>query len=186
MKCPYCSRPGLRRWKGYCCKAHRKLHRKPAVRWIPCTGCGAPQRRVPSNTAKSGRVFCRICKRSKGENHYKWKEGSYIDNAGYRMLLVNGLYMREHRIEWQLANKATLFDRGTIHHIRFDLPFNKTYNDPDNLLLLSDEEHGRFHRLYDAARFDEAIEVLQLAAKRQLHYPKEIDNFINTVLGNPR
>lgn len=98
------------------------------------------------------------------------------------MVLVNSHYHKEHRIIWQQANRASLLEKGTIHHIRIDLPHNKLYNDRDNLLLVSDKEHGSFHRLYDAGRYEDAIKVLRMAAERQYYYPKEITNFCNLVL----
>ena len=178
MLCTYkgCNQRGLKIYKGYCCKAHHKLATKPQPKVVPCAGCGAPQRRNLSAIAKSGKVYCSRCKRPKGESHYKWTEGSYIDNAGYRVILLDGVYKREHRIVWQEVNRASLLCKGTIHHVRIDLPHNKLHNDPDNLLLVSDEEHGRFHRLYEAERYEEAFQVLRTAASKQLHYPKEIDN----------
>ena len=88
----------------------------------------------------------------------------------------------EHRVVWEEANQASLFETGTIHHIRFDLPHNKVYNDPDNLLLLSDSEHATFHRNFELGNFDKAFGVLRSAAERQLHKPAEIERFIETVL----
>jgi hypothetical protein len=178
LKCPYCGRPGLKRLKSYCCKAHYKLDKKAVRLNIPCRGCGVPQRRVPSAVSKSGVVYCTRCKRAKGENHYKYSTGTYVDKAGYVMTMHNGKYVKQHRLVWEEANQACLFEQGTIHHIRFDLPHNKQYNDPDNLLLLSPKSHARFHRNYELGRLDLAFGILRAAAKQQMHYPLELDQFI--------
>ena len=179
MKCPKCGRPGKRVFKGYCTKTHYKLeHKKARKKFLPCAECGAIILRNPSQIARSGNVFCKTCKNNKGENHYKWKDGQFVNEGGYRLILVNGSYLREHRVVWENANHATLLPgmQGSIHHVNFD----KLDNSPDNLLLLSNEEHGRFHRLYDTGRRREAGDILRSAAERQSHHPREVASFIAT------
>lgn len=94
------------------------------------------------------------------------------------MVLHNGKYIKEHRLVWQESNNATLFESGTIHHIRFDLPHNKLYNDPDNLLLLSDRDHARLHRAFERGDVQTTYGILKSRGRQQLHYPVEIGNFI--------
>lgn len=181
MKCPHCNRPGNKRYRGYCSKVHYKLHkRRPQKINIPCTGCGKVQRRNPSQILPSGNVYCSECKRNRGETHPKWKEGQYINKDGYRMILNNGSYQREHRVVWEGVNKACLLPGGTIHHIDYD----KLNNSRDNLLLFSNEEHGRFHRLIELNRFPEAATLLKVAADRQYYYPIGVDAFILRALSN--
>lgn len=178
MKCLYCGHKGIKQLDGYCCKAHLKLHKNPQRVTIPCRGCGAPQKRTPSTVSVSGFVYCKRCKRPHGEDHPRYKSGSYVDAAGYRMVLVDGKYHKEHRVVWEEANHACLFEQGTIHHVRFDLPHNKLYNDPDNLLLLSNHYHAKLHREFDLGHHDVAYNILWAQAAMQLHYPVEVDRFI--------
>lgn len=153
---------------------HHKLATKKPDKVIKnCKSCGTVVVRAPSAISKSGNVYCRVCKKPKGEDHGKWAEGQYINKDGYRMILKNGSYQREHRVVWQEVNKACLLSTGTIHHVDYE----KLNNSPDNLLLLSDEEHGRFHRLAQY-RSDEAGEILRAAGLSQLYYPRNIDAWI--------
>ena len=179
MRCPRCGNPGKRIYKGYCTKVHYRLeHVKARKIALPCAGCGVVQMRNPSQVSKSGNVYCKRCKGSSGENHYRWKEGQHLSDDGYRLVLVNGSYLREHRVVWENANHACLIpgSQAAIHHIDYD----KLNNTPDNLLLFSNEEHGRFHRWFDAGRFREAESLLRFAGKRQYYYPANITTFIKT------
>lgn len=179
MQCPKCGNPGKRIYKGYCTKVHFNLaHVKPRKLAIPCTTCGVIQMRNPSQVSKSGNVYCKVCKKSSGEQHYKWREGQHLSEDGYRIILKDGSYLREHRVVWENVNNACLIpgSQAAIHHIDYD----KLNNTADNLLLLSNEEHGRFHRLFDARRFPEAGSILRAAGKRQGHYPANIETFISS------
>ena len=177
--CPRCQRPGRKAYKYYCSKVHYKLeHTKPRKLAIPCASCGVIQMRNPSQISASGNVYCRVCKKASGEDHPKWREGQYLNSEGYRLVLVKGSYLREHRVVWETANKACLIPGalGAIHHIDYD----KLNNTPDNLLLLSNEEHGRFHRLFDAGRLSEAGCILRAARDRQAYHPANVETFIET------
>lgn len=180
MDCPRCNRPGFKKYKGYCSKVHyllEKKTRKKALKLvIPCKSCGKPVVRNPSQVARSGNVYCKTCKKPHGENHVNWQEGQYINKDGYRLILVNGSYQREHRQVWEKYNKASLLpmNGSSIHHIDFD----KLNNSPHNLLLFSNEEHSSFHRAESLGRYDEAAALLKMAADRQAFYPKGVDSFI--------
>jgi hypothetical protein len=175
--CPHCEKhPGVRQFRGYCSKVHYQLaKRKPKKVVKNCKSCGKVVVRAPSAIAPSGNVYCRICKKPSGENHGKWTDGQYIGPDGYRMVLHNGSYQREHRVVWMDKNKSSLLPSGTIHHVDYD----KLNNTADNLLLFSDEEHGRFHRLADAGRIAEAAALLRMAANRQIHYPAGVETWIS-------
>lgn len=179
VSCPRCGNTGYKRFRGYCSKVHYRLDKRPHKVHIACTSCGTIQVRNPSQIAKSGRVFCKSCGKNPGEHHPKWAEGQYISKDGYRLIIINGSYLREHRVVWEEANKASLLPNGTIHHIDYD----KLNNSPDNLLLLSSEEHGRFHRLVEANRRAEAAAILRMAGARQYYYPRNVDSFTRDNLG---
>lgn len=176
MQCAHCGRPGRKLFKGYCSKSHRLLDRKKkhAKLRLQCKNCGTLVIRNPSQVSKSGNVFCKKCKKNSGELHHKWKEGQYITPEGYRVILKDGSYLPQHRVVWQETNKATLLSTGMVHHVNYD----KLDNSPDNLLLFSSEEHGRFHRLVDAGRREEARDLLRHAADRQHHFPENVASFI--------
>lgn len=175
MNCPRCGRPGKRAFGGYCTKVHRRLHKKRASKLnIPCAGCGAIQRRNPSEVGASGKVYCKKCKKPSGEGHYRWRDGQHISADGYRIIVIEGRNHREHRVVWERANKACLLPGATIHHI----DSNKLNNEPDNLLLLSAEDHGRFHRYASLKRYEEAASILRVAGQRQFFYPRGVDRWI--------
>lgn len=151
----------------------RKRRRSRKIN-VPCANCGSVQRRSEASVPDSKIVFCRRCKGAKGENHWNFKDGQYIDRAGYRMILVNGRYEREHRHIWKLYNGAVPLPGAQVHHIDQD----KLNNSPDNLLLLSATEHAQVHRAIDNKKWYIAIRILKMAALRQPYYPKNVGKFI--------
>lgn len=173
MLCAYCGNPGKKIFGGYCSNVHRHLDTRSVKLILECAGCGRPVVRSSSQVAESGRVFCRRCPKNAGENHYKWKEGQYLNPAGYRLILVQGDYVLEHIYVWQQANKASILKEAGahVHHVNMV----KTDNRPDNLLLLSSQEHGRIHRYMDSQP-KVAYALLNSAGTRQFWYPQEIQN----------
>lgn len=154
MKCPRCGRPGKKAFGGYCTKVHNNLNAPPKFIRLECASCGDPVIRVPSQV--SPKVYCKRCSKNSGETHPRWREGQYINPAGYRMILQRNTYVLEHRVTWERANLACLLPHMhgivIIHHINM----TKSDNRPENLVMLSNKVHGRLHRLIDAGRYDEA------------------------------
>lgn len=168
--CPLCGRPGRKAFAGYCTKVHWKLEKKPRTVILECAVCGTPVARTSSRISKGGRVYCPRCPKNSGDTHYKWKEGQYFNPAGYRLILVNGDYKLEHRHTWEQENKACILPEAhgivSVHHINM----MKTDNRPENLVLLTNQEHGRLHRYIDAKRYEEAKCILIKALRQQAFF----------------
>lgn len=172
MTCPRCGRTGKKVFRGYCSKAHKLADSKlkKLKQKYYCATCERPVMRVPSQVSKGGKVFCPRCPKNSGENHPNWKQGQYLNKAGYRLILYKGSYQLEHKVTWEQANNACILPeaRGivAVHHINMV----KTDNRPENLMLLSAEEHGRIHRFIDARRFEEAKCKLLFYLKQQAFF----------------
>src|SRR5436190_13568071 len=107
-KCPRCKRPGVKAYRGYCSRVHLKLDKRPVILMLECANCGNPVRRTDSRVSKGGKVYCARCPKNAGETHPRWKEGQYLNPAGYRRILINGEYILEHRHTWEQANHACI------------------------------------------------------------------------------
>lgn len=75
-----------------------------------------------------------------GENNPNWKGGMYICN-GYRLIKVCNKYIGEHRYIMEQSIKRKLNHKEHIHHI----DGNKINNDINNLIIISNCEHGKIH-----------------------------------------
>jgi len=86
-----------------------------------------------------------------GQNHPHWKGGITMSPSGY-VLIKNPKhphahsdgYMRLHRLVYETYNKCCLLPYTIIHHINGV----KTDNRIENLQIMSDSEHMRYHRLH--------------------------------------
>lgn len=187
MTCPKCGRRGRKAFKGYCTRVHQQLSAPPRYIRRECSSCGSIVVRPPSRISKGGRVYCKRCSKNSGENHPRWKEGQYLNAAGYRMVLQKNEYYLEHRLTWEEANNACLLPSAKgiviIHHINMV----KTDNRPENLALMSNEEHGRIHRLMDAQKYLEAKDILVRWLEQQaffIQHPEHLQNIKDTSLEN--
>lgn len=83
-----------------------------------------------------------------GENHYRWNGGQWIDDQGYVYIKIKTgeRYKRRCRIVMEKELGRFLTEEEVIHHknrIRHD-------DRPENLMLFaSNEEHIRYHSMYD-------------------------------------
>lgn len=170
MICEHCGRPGKKAFNGYCTKVHQQLNKAPDFVMLECANCGAPVRRTPSRISKGGKAFCGRCSKNTGETHPRWREGQYIDKAGYRHILVKETYVREHVFTWERANRSCVLPEAHgivhIHHINT----NKADNRPINLVLLSSQMHGRIHRYMDSGKWKEAKCLLLKSLEQQVYF----------------
>jgi len=77
-----------------------------------------------------------------GEKHPLYKGGS-IDKMGYKVIWVNGKLIREHRYLMQLHLGRKLNRSEFVHH----KDKNRLNNDLDNLEIMDNGEHTRYHNL---------------------------------------
>lgn len=78
-----------------------------------------------------------------GDRHPNWKNGSTVDNNGYRRVLVStGCYRLEHRVIYEKILGRKLKSSEVVHHKNGD----KLDNHPENLLLISKACHTALHR----------------------------------------
>lgn len=98
----------------------------------PCIDCGK----------LSQGVRCRACstKFHRGCNHPSWK-GIRINFQGYADIRGDNRRLPIHRLIWLQAN-GTIPEGHVVHHING----NRTDNRLENLALMTQAEHTRFHR----------------------------------------
>lgn len=185
MTCPTCGLPGRKAFGGYCTKVHLKLSKGPRVRVLECARCGAPVARTSSRISKGGNVFCPRCPKNSGGTHPRWKEGQYFNKAGYRLELVNGEYKLSHRHTWEEANRSCILPEAhgilSIHHINMV----KADNRPENLVMLTNREHGRLHRWIDVGKYEEAKGILLNRCAEQVFWvenPLHLEHLAKTPL----
>lgn len=76
-----------------------------------------------------------------GKEHRNWKGGSYVDDNGYRRVMVDGVYVKEHIYvaEKQIGRK--LLKNEVAHHRDED----RLNNDPENIEVMTRSAHSRHH-----------------------------------------
>ena len=160
--CPYCckvfnlSRKQKEKLKSgitkraYCSHACASKYKK-TKRLATCANCGNEfePNRTQWSQYKRGvikHMFCSIkCVGAfySGENSPRWNERRSVDERGYVRILLGdrGGYKYEHRIVMEEKLGRKLRPEEDVHHING----NRQDNRPENLMLLSDSEHGRHH-----------------------------------------
>ena len=96
------------------------------------------------------RQFCnRECFRKWfiGANNSQWNGGISFRN-GYRTILINGRYIREHRLVIERHLGRSLQPHQVAHHING----NKLDNRIENLQLMKKHDHHRYHFLHTLAK----------------------------------
>jgi hypothetical protein len=83
----------------------------------------------------------KLAKGQTGINNPTWKGGQSKTREGYRLILVNGRYIKEHRLVMERELGRKLKRNEEVHH----LDQNKLNNDPANLVVLSKSHHARLH-----------------------------------------
>ena len=78
--------------------------------------------------------------------HNKGNGKGRIGPYGYRYIYVNGKERFEHHINWMNDNGLCFIPKGWIVHHR---NMNRLDNRPENLLLVPDELHKKWHWEYE-------------------------------------
>ncbi len=80
------------------------------------------------------------------EKNSMWKGGIKY-SGGYRSILKDGKYIKEHRLVWQDYHKASLLPWSTVHHVNGD----KLDNRIENLEGMSMRQHTIAHNIIDTS-----------------------------------
>lgn len=94
-------------------KKYRK-NKKDNGDYGKCRGCGCNLGRNEGAKGRNASGYCMKC--NYGEVHQNWR-GGYINSDGYRVLVIKGRSVLEHRyvMEGYLGRK--LYSDETVHHI---------------------------------------------------------------------
>lgn len=147
-------RPCEDKTKKYCSNKCRGQHfiPRPEKRngiFIECPTCLNKKYVQPSvlKLNKTGVKFCSIkCKgiaMSNGLTQYGFKdEGSIINSNSYKRIQVNKKRVKEHRYIMEQHLGRILSSNEMIHHINGNPKDNRI----ENLMIVTNKEHGRLHK----------------------------------------
>lgn len=121
----------------------------PKIKCI-CPECGKEFYQYPCYIKQGIKRCSRKCqgKYLSGENNPIYKRG-YTVSGGYKMICVNNEKVYEHRYIMEQHIGRKLKPGEEIHHI----DGNKMNNSINNLMLLTMEEHKKFHRDKKTGKF---------------------------------
>ena len=115
---------------------------------------GAPRRGIYKNCIECGKEYyciksristakyCSISCGMLGPNNWRWRGGTK-SWAGYKLIMVGGKQVREHRhiVEQHIGRKLTRDEE--VHHLDGD----KTNNSIDNLKIMTKQSHATLHNI---------------------------------------
>lgn len=153
-----------KRAQRYCsvaCRAAARVippdQQRPSPTLVPrtCVQCGTEFLAEPSQVARGHAQCCsRHCTMiirnqehpKRAEDHPSWKGGRKI-SMGYVFLLVDGVYVQEHRLVMARHLGRELGVDEVVHHINQDRQDNRL----ENLQLMSRADHAALHNQERAA-----------------------------------